>query len=65
MELGISQALVRYSASNLEPIIAELEVPKVQLLPGYDLRIVDGNHLGGTEHRLEVLRNNLARALRP
>ncbi|MBE9044606.1 hypothetical protein IQ255_09350 [Pleurocapsales cyanobacterium LEGE 10410] len=63
MELGISQALVRYSASNLRPIIAELEVPKVQLLPGYDLRIADGNHLGGTEHRLKVLRNNLARAL--
>ena len=63
MELGISQALVRYSASNLKAIIAELEVPKAQLLPEYNLRIVDGNHLGGTEHRLKVLRNNLARAL--
>ena len=63
MELGISQALVRYSASNLQPIITELEVSQAQLLPGYDPRIADGNHLGGTEHRLEVLRNNLARAL--
>ena len=63
MELSISQALVRYSASNLKAIIEELEVDKVQLLPGYDLRIADGNHLGGTEHRLKVLRNNLARAL--
>ena len=63
MELGISQALVRYSASNLQPVIAELEVPKAQWLPGYELKIADGNHLGGTEHRLKVLRNNLARAL--
>ena len=63
MELGISQALVRYSASHLQPIIAELKIQKAQLLPGYDLRIADGNHLGGTEHRLKVLRNNWARAL--
>lgn len=63
MELGISQALVRYSAAKLQPIIAELKVGLANLLSGYDLRIADGNHLGGTEHRLEVLRNNLARAL--
>jgi hypothetical protein len=63
MELGISQALVRYSAAKLQPIIAELKVSEANLLSGYDLRIADGNHLGGTEHRLEVLRNNLARAL--
>ena len=30
MELGISQALVRYSASNLRPIITELEVSQAQ-----------------------------------
>ena len=63
MELEISQALVRYSASNLQPVIAELEVPKAELLPGYDLRIADGNHLGATEHRLKVLRDNLSGAL--
>lgn len=58
MELGISQALVRYSASNLQPVIAELDVFPAQLLTGYDLRIADGNHLGATEHRLKVLQNN-------
>ena len=63
MELGISQALVRYSASNLQSIIAELQVAQTQLLPGYEIKIADGNHLGGTEHRLEVLRNNLSKAL--
>ena len=63
MELGISQALVRYSASNLQPVIAELDVFPAQLLRGYDLRIADGNHLGATEHRLQVLQNNLSRPL--
>ncbi len=63
MELGISQALVKYSAENLQPVIAELDCPQEELLPGYDLRIADGNHLGATEHRLKVLRNNLSGAL--
>ena len=31
MELGISQGLVRYSASHLQRVIEELEVPKVQI----------------------------------
>ena len=63
MELGVSQALVRYSASNLESLIAELKVNQTQLLAGYEVKIADGNHLSGTEHRLKVLRNNLAKAL--
>ena len=63
MELGISQALVRYSSSNLESLIDEFKVNQTQLLAGYEIKIADGNHLGGTEHRLKVLRNNLAKAL--
>lgn len=63
MELNVSQALVRYSGSNLKSVIAELEVNQRQLLAGYEIKIADGNHLGGTEHRLEVLRDNLAKAL--
>ena len=63
MELGISQALVRYSASNLQAVIAELKVNPTQLLAGYEVKIADGNHLSGTEHRLTVLKDNLAKAL--
>ena len=59
----LSQALVRYSASNLESVIAELKVNQTQLLAGYEVKIADGNHLSGTEHRLKVLRDNLAKAL--
>jgi hypothetical protein len=42
MELGISQALVRYSAEKLQPVVAELEVLPSELLPGYSMRIGDG-----------------------
>lgn len=63
MELGISQALVRYSASNLKSMIAELKVNQTQLLAGYEVKIADGNHLSRTEHRLKVLRDNLSKAL--
>ena len=60
IELDISEALVRYSASNLQSVIAELKVNPTQLLAGYEVKIADGNHLSGTEHRLKVLRDNLA-----
>ena len=63
MELGVSQELVRYSASHLQSLIAELKVNQTQLLEGYEVKIADGNHLSGTEHRLKVLRNNLSKAL--
>jgi hypothetical protein len=33
------------------------------LLPGYEVRIIDGNHIGATEHRLKVLQSEAAGAL--
>jgi hypothetical protein len=55
--------LVGYSNKELLPVITELAVPEMEELPGYAIRIVDGNHLGGTENRLEVLREKRAGAL--
>ncbi len=58
MEPHIGQTLVRYSAEKLKPIIIEeKDEPESELLSGYRLKIVDGNHLGATEHRLEPLRS--------
>ena len=34
-------------------------------LEGYEVRIVDGNHIGGTEHRLKLLREEAAGVLDP
>lgn len=51
-EAGVSQALARESAVRLEPLIRLLGAARPAPLPGYRLRILDGNHLAGTEHRL-------------
>jgi hypothetical protein len=63
LEPGISRALVNYTAQELSPVLAELGGTKAALLPGFEVRIIDGNHLGATEHRLEVLRQNGSAAL--
>lgn len=63
LEPGISRALVNYTAQELSPVLAELGGTKAALLPGFEVRIIDGNHLGATEHRLQVLRQNGSGAL--
>jgi IS4 transposase len=55
-ESAVSQALVRETAQRLEPLIRQLQATQAPRLPGYRLRILDGNHLAGTEHRLKETR---------
>lgn len=55
MEVGISAALVADSAKQADEIIDELGAKKPSLLPGYRVRIIDGNHLSATQHRLKEL----------
>jgi IS4 transposase len=63
MELGVSAAVVRDSAARAAAVIDELQARRAPWLPGYRLRIVDGNHLSATEHRLEPLRDTWAAPL--
>ena len=56
LEPNVSRALVRHTATQAGTLIRKLRGQCPPLLPGYRLRHLDGNHLGGTEHRLEVLR---------
>jgi IS4 transposase len=63
MESGVSEALVRYSVERVEPVLRELEPSATEVLPGYEVRILDGHHLEGTEHRLKPLRRTRAGAL--
>jgi Transposase DDE domain len=63
MELGLSAALVKDSAQQAEPILNELAARRAPWLPGYRVRILDGNHLSATEHRLEELRTTWAAPL--
>ncbi len=63
MEPQISQSLVRYSGEQLTPLLEQFPNSSSELLPGYPIRIVDGNHIGSSEHRLQVLRQTRSGAL--
>ena len=56
MEPDISAELVRHTSQKLQPIIRRLDGQRPPLLPGYRVKILDGNHLAATEHRLKELR---------
>ena len=55
LEPQISQALVRYAYAELSPLVKAFGLTQSSRLPGYRIRIADGNHLGATEHRLKPL----------
>lgn len=56
IEPAVSETLVRETGGDLAKIIDEMNARLPGPLPGYDVRIVDGNHLSGTQHRLKELR---------
>jgi IS4 transposase len=64
-EPAVLRALVRGSAARLTPVVRHLAPPPAArpALAGYHLRIVDGNHLPATEHRVAPLRDVRAAAL--
>jgi len=63
MELGIAAALVRDSARRAAEAIDALGARRPAWLPGYCVRILDGNAPAATEHRLEPLRDTWAAPL--
>jgi len=63
VEPEVSAELVRDSARNLSAVIEELVERAPRLLEGYRVLILDGNHLSGTEHRIQELRRLGAAAL--
>jgi len=63
LELAVSAAVVHDSAARSEPIIRALRARLPSWLPGYRVKILDGNHLAATEHRIEELRTTWAAPL--
>jgi hypothetical protein len=63
MEPHVPAALVHYSAEELLPCIQAMGSQAPPLLPHYRVRVLDGNHLTGTEHRLLELRRFRAAVL--
>src|SRR3954463_6957077 len=62
-EPALSAALIHSTAARLSPVIDAMEGARPDWLPGYRARILDGNHLPGTEHRIKELRTIRAGAL--
>ena len=55
-ETQVCRALVQETAATLVAVVDVLGIRRQPQLKGYQCRIIDGNHLAATEHRLEVLR---------
>lgn len=52
--------LVRHTADRLGPVIRAMGGSAPDPVPGYRVKVLDGNHLGKTERRLQVLRDVIA-----
>jgi len=62
-ETVVSAALVHSVADRLTPVVDAMNGGWGEWLPGYRARILDGNHLPGSEHRIKELRTIRAGAL--
>jgi len=63
VETGVAAALVRDSAELAEPVVKALGASHPRWIHGYQIKVLDGNHLSATEHRLNALRGTWAAPL--
>lgn len=62
-EPAFAAALVRHTAERLRLLLDQAPVDGRPDCPGFEVRVWDGTDLGGTEHRLKVLRRTKAAGL--
>jgi IS4 transposase len=60
IETQVSAEMVRSVSGRCQSLITELGGQCQELLPGYRVRILDGNHLAATQKRLKVTRGHSA-----
>ncbi len=63
VESNVSAELVRDSVNRFAPLIRKMGATLSPLLPGFRVKILDGNHFSGTDHRIKELRTMRAGAL--
>ena len=63
LETQTSAELVRYSAREFAPLIEHMGGERAPWLQGYRVKIVDGNCIEASEHRIKALRQAKGRAL--
>lgn len=63
IEVNTSAELVRYAAGAVAPVIKALKGNKNAPLPGFNMKLLDGNCIEATEHRINELRGIASGAL--
>ena len=63
IEVNTSAELVRYAAGAVTPVIEGLKGTRRSPLPGHPVRLLDGNCIEASEHRIEELRSISSGAL--
>jgi len=63
MEPVVSAAIVRQTADRARELIMAAEGSLPEPIPGYSARVLDGNVLAGTDHRIDELRATRAATL--
>lgn len=63
VEPQVSAALVAEAARQAAPVVSALRGLQPPWLPGYRVKVLDGNHFSATEHRLKELRTTWAAPL--
>jgi hypothetical protein len=63
LELPTAAGLVAYAGREVGACLQQMPAPPSPVLPGYRVRVLDGNHLAGTDHRVKELRRYRAAAL--
>jgi len=56
LEPAVSAELVERTAASMDELVRQMGGELPSPLPGYPVRILDGNHLAASEHRLKELR---------
>ena len=56
VETEVSRQMVRQTAMRMAEVVKRLAPQRTPLLRGWRVKIIDGNHLAATEHRIEELR---------
>jgi Transposase DDE domain len=56
LQPAVSEAVVRYGAERCQRLLSLMPGVRVEPRPGYRMRVLDGNVLAGSDHRLTPLR---------
>jgi hypothetical protein len=63
IEPQVSERMVAATAAEMKAAMRPIKLRELTPLEGYDVRVLDGNYLSGTQHRLKELRELGAAAL--